>query len=133
MIRVSVLFMICYLNVFAMEIKNIVNAIDKMNATPDIVKTIQYKLYDPFSAAKPLLNKKYNYSNGLKHPSQSIILQTTLNKRAFIGGKWYNKGDIVNGFRIRKIYTDSIVITKNSKMKIVRLKMVKNILKMKEQ
>lgn len=40
----------------------------------------------------------------------------------FINGKWYKVGDVVYGFRIVKIYDNRIVVKRDGKFYVVRLK-----------
>jgi len=120
--------------VSATDIEDIIKSIQKINSDKaiKIPKSIKYDIYDPFSSAKPILNAENKQQKKQTNELSPIILQTTLNHRAFIDGKWYNKGEIVRGYKIQKISKDSVVLVKHSKIKVISIYSVKNILEMKE-
>ena len=130
----TVIFLISFsLSLFAIDIADIIDSIDRMNTSAKIPKKVQYHVYDPFSGAKPMVDSKNNTLEKTSIVIEPVILQTILNNRAFIDGKWYNKGDKVREFELVAINSDSVVLMKNSKKTILRLKIIENILEMKEQ
>jgi len=133
MMKFIIYWMIFSLSLFAMDISNIIDSIDRMNTSAKIPKKIEYNLYDPFSSVKPNLNTKNDTSEKIATILEPIILETILNNRAFIDGKWYNKGDKVREFKLITINSDSVVLIKDLKKTTLRLKKIENILKMKEQ
>ena len=133
MIKIITFLMICSLSLLAIDITSIIETIDKMNSSTKISKKIEYDLYDPFASAKPILNKKENTLDKTNDIFSPIILQTILNNRAFIDGKWYNEGDKVREYNIETIDSDSVVLRKKMKKTTLKLKMIESILRMKEQ
>jgi len=133
MIKIITFLMICSLSLLAIDITSIIETIDKMNTSTKISKKIEYDLYDPFASAKPILNKKENTLDKTGGILSPIILQTILNNRAFIDGKWYNEGDKVREYNIETINSDSVVLRKKMKKTTLKLKMIESILRMKEQ
>ncbi len=133
MIKIIFLVFLFISDVFSIEIDNIISSIEKMNTLNKIPQTIPYKVYDPFSNAKPILNTKSKSINSITPSVEPISLQTVLNNRAFIDGKWYNCGEKVRDYKVKFIGSDSVVLVKDSKEITLRLKMVNSILTMKEQ
>ena len=114
----------------AMQISDIIKTIDKLNDLTAISSKLDYEVYDPFASAKPILKTKNISKKTLKH-SNPIVIQTILNNRVFISGKWYNVGDKVRDFKIQNIRSDSIELSKDATIKIIRLDATKSILKTK--
>jgi len=133
MIKKAILMIFSSIVIYAIEITDIIDSIDKMNSSVQIPKKIEYNVYDPFSSAKPILNTKHNTKLKTNIILQPIILQTILNNRAFVDGKWYNKGDKVRDYKIEMVNSDSVILVKNFKKTIIRIKKIERILKMKEQ
>jgi len=133
MIKKAILMIFSSIVLYAIEITDIIDSIDKMNSSVQIPKKIEYNVYDPFSSAKPILNTKHNTKLKTNIILQPIILQTILNNRAFVDGKWYNKGDKVRDYKIEMVNSDSVILVKNFKKTIIRIKKIERILKMKEQ
>jgi len=116
----------------ALEIKDIMKSINKINSSNKIKQTIDYNVYDPFLTAEPILNIKKSYLKN-KVTKNPIILQTILNNKAFIDGKWYNNGDKIREFKVESINSDSVILSKNSIRRVLRFKIADSILKVKEQ
>ena len=133
MIKIYFYLIFFAMSLFAIEIEGIIKSIDKINSSVKIPKKVQYDLYDPFSSAKPILNTKNDLNNNIVSVKKPLILQTILNNRAFIDGKWYNEGDKVRHYYIKSINSDSLVLSQGKKIKTIRLTKIKNILNMKEQ
>jgi len=89
-----------------------------LNDTNDYELNIPH--YDPFKRAKPLLkrksSKKYVYK---ARPSK---LTAVFNKKAFINGKWYEKGDHLSEGKLVKIQNERVYIKQGNKMKVLLLK-----------
>jgi len=133
MMKIITYLMILTLSLSAIDITDIIESIEKMNTSAKIPKTIEYDLYDPFSGTNPILNDEKNKIKKTNNIVEAITLQTILNNRAFIDGKWYNEGDKVREFKIETINSDSVVLVQNSKKTTLRFKMIESILEMKEQ
>jgi len=133
MIKGIILLMILSLSLFAIDITDIIDSIERMNSSTKIPKKIEYNIYDPFSDAKSILIVKNNNDKKISSSLKPIILQTILNNRAFIDGKWYNEGDEIRKYKIKSIGSDSVVLVKNAINTTLRLNMIESILEMKEQ
>jgi hypothetical protein len=93
--------------------------------------TLDYNVYDPFSSAKPLLaTKEKKLVTTVKH---SIVIQTILNNKVFIDGKWFGVGSRIHGSTITAINANSISIIREGKYSIIALKSRKNIIQTKER
>jgi len=93
--------------------------------------TLNYNVYDPFSTAKPLLATKEK--KPVVITKRPIIVQTILNKKALIDGRWYGVGSKVHAATITAIKENSITIHSGEKYSVIALKSRKNIIKTKER
>ena len=50
-----------------------------------------------------------------------LVLQTILNQRAKISGKWYKKGSIVQGMKLSKLEPDLVTLRSNEETKFLFL------------
>jgi len=50
-----------------------------------------------------------------------LVLQTVLNERAKISGKWYKKGSIVQGMRLSKLEPNLVTLKSNEETKLLLL------------
>ena len=50
-----------------------------------------------------------------------LVLQTILNERAKISGKWYKKGSIVQGMRLSKLEANLVILKSNEETKLLLL------------
>jgi len=80
--------------------------------------------YDPFKRTQPLLNQKTKKRT--IRSSKKLELSAIFNKKAFISGKWYEKGDISALGKIMKVHTDKVYIKQGNKTKVLRLKRKKS-------
>ncbi|MEA1982073.1 MAG: hypothetical protein U9N39_00900 [Campylobacterota bacterium] len=110
------------------DVQKIALKIDKVHSSK-ISSTLDYRVYDPFATAKPILKKK-TIIKRVRH--KSIVIETILNNRAFIEKKWYSVGDTIYGQKIKNVRRDGIVILKNYKKTFIPLKKNTNIIKIKE-
>jgi len=131
MIKTISLFILIPLFALAsdVDVKLIVEKIEKLKSVNNISDKINYKVYDPFSQAKPILESK---SFIVPQTRKKIILQTILNEKALINGKWYSVGDTLQGAVIKSINRDSIVIIRNGKKVKVSFEQRKAIIKLKQ-
>lgn len=112
------------LTLFSLDVKDIAKKIDVLKLSRDISPTLNYKIYDPFAKAKPIIKEKKVYRKKLK----PIVIQTIFNNRVFINSRWLKRGDTVNGMKIKHIYKSYVVIGQRK----YRVKTHKNLIKMKE-
>jgi len=119
------LIVILPVSLFSFDIQKIAKKIDTLRLSQDISPTLNYKVYDPFAKAKPIITtKKVVVVKKLK----PIVIQTIFNDRVFINSRWLKRGDTVNGMKIKHIYKSYVVIGKRK----YRVKTHKNLIKMKE-
>lgn len=116
------------------DVKKIAKKIGLLKNHIRISKEIDYKVYDPFAKAKPILLKKITKDTKVvkRKRKRPIIIQTILNKKAFINNRWFGVGDRVFGYLIKSIKRDAIFILKNHKWVKISMKKRKNIVTVKE-
>ncbi|WP_457748861.1 hypothetical protein [Sulfurimonas sp.] len=78
--------------------------------------TLSLVNYDPFYKSQRIL-----HSTPSKPKNKSLVLNAVFNNKAFINGKFYTVGDKILGYKIKKIYTQSVVIQNRKILKILRL------------
>ncbi len=122
----SLLLLVPLLSLAAdIDVALIAKKIDALKNENRVSAELDYRVYDPFLDAKSILKSE---SFSLPKKKSEIILQTILNNRALIGGKWYSVGNIIQGGVIESIGTDYIVVLKNKKRERVFFKKRKDII-----
>jgi hypothetical protein len=122
-------FMTLYSN--TIDVTSISKKIDDLKNNKKSSATLDYRVYDPFYTAKPLLaTKERKPTNTAKRP---IVLQTILNHKVLIDGRWYGVGDHVHGARITAIKENTITLLSSGKHVVISLRTRKNIIKTKER
>ena len=58
----------------------------------------------------------------VKKVSKVLSLNLVMNKKAMISGKWYRYGDLINGYRVKTITTNSVLLVKNKKKLLLSVK-----------
>ena len=58
----------------------------------------------------------------VKKVSKVLSLTLVMNKKAMISGKWYRYGDLINGYRVKTITTNSVLLVKNKKKLLLSVK-----------
>ena len=114
-----------------LNIQSIVTKIKALQSNTKISSQLDYNVYDPFATAKPILIQKMKNRIKIQKKS-SILIQTILNKKVLVGGKWLKVGDKVQGATIKTINKDNIVIFKDNKWTKVSFKRKKDIIKIKK-
>ena len=112
------------------DVHEIAKKIDALGADDTLNEKVNYKVYDPFKRAKPLLAKKEKKTEMIK--PKPIKVETILNERAWINGKWLKKGALVNGYKITAINKNAIVLRHNKKEIFIPLSQGRNFLRVKE-
>jgi len=87
--------------------------------------------YDPFKRAKPLLKQKKSGKPTYKPASKELT--AVFNGKAFINGRWYDKGDTLAEGKLVKVSADSVQLKKGKKIKTLRLRKEKRLLKISEK
>ncbi len=98
------------------------------------VKTVTILKYDPFytkQIEKQL--RKYNLPTPKKRKKRALKLVSILGNRAFIDGTWFGDGDKVDGYKIKKVLQNRVILSRQSKIKILRFKKNRNILNVREK
>jgi len=112
------------------DVKKIVKKIEMLQHNKNISSKIHYNVYDPFATAKPILKQKNNTPIKL-HKDSSITIETILNNKVLIAGKWLSVGDKINGATIKSINKNNIIIYKNNRWIKVSFKRKKDIINIK--
>jgi hypothetical protein len=114
------------------DIEKVVAQVNSIKESNQLSPNLEYKVYDPFATAKPILKEKKR--KGIhKTKVRRIIPQTILNGEVFIDKKWYAIGDVIRGYKIKNINKRSISLYKNGLYKKVYLKSSKNVVKIEEK
>ncbi len=114
-----------------LDITPIVHKIDSLQQSRQTSPTVDYDVFDPFAKAKPLLAQK-KQPPITKKRIRPIIVQTILNRRALIDGKWYAVGSRIYGSTVTAVKQNHIVLAKNGKTVTIPLKTGKRIIITKE-
>jgi len=98
------------------------------------IKTITVLKYDPFFEKH---EKKQLQKHGLIihriRKKRGLRLVAVLGKRAFIDGMWFGKGDKIDGYKIKKVFQNRVILYKQNKIKVLRFEKNKNILNVREK
>ncbi len=76
--------------------------------------------YDPFKRAKPLLKRKS--SKNYVYKPRPAKLTAIFNQKAFINGKWYEKGDSISEGKLVNIQSERVYLKQGDKTKVLLLK-----------
>ncbi len=100
-------------------------------------KSIEILKYNPFFTKKEIKQMPVREAGVINHNKRyrkrALSLVAILNHRAFVGGKWIGKDDIIDGYRVEKILQDSVILINKEEKKILRFKKIKDILKIREK
>jgi len=116
----------------SVNVDNLSKKIDILNNDKKISSKLDYKIYDPFASAKPIINEAKEIKDIEPIVILPIIVQTILNKKVLINGLWHKTGDIVQGNLIKEIHQKYIVVFKDKKRSFITIKPKKSILITKE-
>jgi len=98
------------------------------------IKTVTILKYDPFfEKGKKKQFKKHHLIIHRSRKKIALKLVAILGNRAFINGKWFSKGDKIDGYRIKKVFQDRVMLYKQDKIKVLRFEKNKNILNVKDK
>jgi hypothetical protein len=97
----------------------------------NIPAAIDYKVYDPFLKAKPLLAQKEE--KPAVTTQRILFVQTILNNKALIEGRWFGVGDHIDDATITAIHNNHIIISKGNKKLTIFLKAKKSIITTKDR
>lgn len=123
------LFLCTILFGYDIDVQKITQKIEKLKNFK-ISKRLNYKVYDPFATAKPILKKETIVRHIIAR--RAIVVETILNHKAFIDGSWHSSGGYIHGVKIIKVLHDGILVARGSKKVLIPLKKEKDIIKTKE-
>ncbi len=130
-IALLIILTLSLLHSATIDVTPISKKIDLLKNRKKSPATLNYNVYDPFSTAKPLLATKEK--KPVVITKRPIIVQTILNKKALIDGRWYGVGSKVHGATITDIKTNSISVRNGKKHSVITLHSRKNIIQTKER
>jgi len=84
--------------------KNRTDVSKKKNAKRSSTPRVARSATSSIPGAKKIIKKR-----------KGLILTTVINTSAMINGKWYKTGDTVSGYKVSKIDSTSVLLTKKSK------------------
>ncbi|MEA2111479.1 MAG: hypothetical protein U9P71_05470 [Campylobacterota bacterium] len=131
--KIVQILLLCSTFIFSdtVDVNPIVKKIDAIKESKKSPTTLDYNIYDPFAKAKPLLAKKEQ--KPVVKTARPIRVQTILNGKALIDGKWHGVGSSVHDATIKTVANNHIVIIRDSKLITITIKSKKNIIKTKER
>jgi len=88
--------------------------------------------YDPFYKSQVILHKHTHIQK--KVQNRSLALGAIFNNRAFINNRFYEVGDKIEGYKIKKIYKYSVVLQSHSSIKVLHIQHMqqKHLIKIKQ-
>ena len=98
------------------------------NSNKDVV--IDYNPFINENAIKALMNESNATSSN--ETKKEMKLVSIINQKAFIGGKWYGVGEMIEGKKIIKINSDTVEMKEGSKSTILAFEASKDLLKIKD-
>lgn len=90
--------------------------------------------YNPFindNTMKTLMHDGNN-NTGSSEGKKEMKLVSILNQKAFIGGKWYGVGEMIEGKKIIKINPNTVELKQGSQITILAFEASKDLLKIKD-
>ena len=84
-------------------------------------KTVALVHYDPFKKAKVLLKSEGKKVSHVSHRKKPLRIDAILNKKVYINGKFYSKGQRVNGYKILTITHRYIKVIKDRRISTIPL------------
>jgi len=113
------------------------NSLDWITHTVEDMKALRKGMDKDVKISDPFIYSKQNKTTTESKPKKSIVkpikktpkvkksislvLQTVLNERAKISGKWYRKGSIVDGMKLTKLEPNFVVLKVNGMIKTIWL------------
>ena len=130
--RIVLLSLLPLLLFGAADVKKIARKIEMLQHEKMLENRPQYSVYDPFRRAKPLLAKKTAYFQRKNRKFQSLHVETILNGKAFINGRWIGVGEKISGAKVVNIRQNSVVVVYNKKSIYIPVVKPKRVIKFKE-
>jgi len=73
--------------------------------------------YDPFYKSQKILHTL----TAQRTQNKSLVLSAIFNNQAFINNKFYALGEKIQGYKIKKIYKQAVVLRNHKSLKILHL------------
>ncbi len=100
-------------------------------------KSVEILKYNPFFTKKEMKQMDSKKSNSIKQEKTvkkiDLKLITILDNKAFVGGRWIAKNDIIYGYRVKKILKNSVVLKSRKKEIVLKFRKTKEILKVRKK
>ncbi len=100
-------------------------------------KSIVVLKYDPFFTKKEIQKAYFKDAVAKKKVlvpvKKRLELVSILGKKAFVGNRWVGKNDTIDGYKVKKVSNNRLILVKKGKLLILRFKKSKEILKVKEK
>lgn len=112
------------------DVHLIAKKIDALATDNTLSSKVEYKVYDPFKRAKPLLFIVEKPSVAKRF--QPLKVETILNDKAWVNGRWVKKGSIINGSKVIAIKKNAIMVRHDNKEVLIPLSTGKNLISVKE-
>jgi len=97
----------------------------------EVEQELSIPQYDPFKRAKPLIKQKKSGKRVYKPAPKELT--AVFNDKAFINGRWYQKGDVLPEGKLIKINATHVYLKKGTTIKVLTLKKRKNLLKISQK
>jgi hypothetical protein len=114
----------------AMDVQKIAEKIELLSADQTLEASVNYHVYDPFKRAKPLLAKINEKPKDKR--LEPIRVDTILNNRALVDGKWVKRGAVIHGARVIAIKKDAIIVQYDEKEVLIPQNRAKSIISTRE-
>lgn len=87
--------------------------------------------YDPFHKASRIIQHSAKSHKRISQTEKPLYLYAIFNNQAYINGKFYTRGEQIDGYTLLSIKKNYIILKKGEKIKILPL-LPKNILEIRE-
>jgi hypothetical protein len=106
---------------------------DKLSALSQFKKSTKVITldYNPF-ATQDVLEKLSHTDSAIEEAQKGPILLSVLNDKAFISGKWYKVGEMMDGGRIEAIFPTYVRIKKGTQVQTLSFEKSKRLLHVKD-
>jgi len=106
------------------DVYTIITQIKKMESfKPEFKKIQKYNIFSSFD----INNNSVKSVTSFAAKADNLIINAIFQNRVNINGTWYKLGDMIEGYRIVKVYNNEVILKRDNKIKKLVLK--SNILK----
>lgn len=125
-----IVLLLISVSLFAQDIDSKLNElIVYKNSNKDVL--IDYNPFINENTMKTLMHDG-NSNTGNSETKKEMKLVSIMNQKAFISGKWYGVGEMIDGKKIIKINTNTVELKQGSQITILAFEASKDLLKMKD-